>query len=194
MGFGVGQNVHVANATGDTIYVLPSPNLDWLIADVAVDIGLMLTGVGELKAAYTAIRLPKALVTIRDVARFIKIAGKFASETTDAAVKVIDGFKKVSMPIEANEFQNVMDHGFLETFFNASGYAGFLGASTVSLMIMSGDGKQVATFNTAPDDSWIATDHQVIVRSKYGSIWKEDPNAGMKNWALSSDSEADDEE
>lgn len=200
MGFGANQNVHVANASGDTIYVMPSPNRDWLITDIVVDIGLMFVGLGELKAAYTAATMPKTLATIWDVFRTLKIAAGFASGTiasvsrsSEAAYKFIEAFKQSSMAIESGDFKNVMDQGFFGTFFNASGYAGFLGASTVSLIIMSGDGRQVAIFNTAPDDSWIATERQVIVRSKYGTLWQEDPDAGMKNWALSNGDPDNDE-
>src|SRR5437762_347732 len=37
-------------------------------------------------------------------------------------------------------------------------------------------------WTTEADDSWIATRGQRIVRSKYGSVWQRDPDAGTIVW------------
>jgi hypothetical protein len=66
-----------------------------------------------------------------------------------------------------SEYKNVEEEGILEIYLSPSGIAD-LGVSTLSAMVLtvSGDGKQLAIWNTGSDDLWIATDQQTIVRSK----------------------------
>ena len=68
-------------------------------------------------------------------------------------------------------------------YLTPDGIAGVLGAKTVSVMVLSGDGKQLAMWNTGSDDSWITTNQHMIVRSKYGSIWQQDPSSGTQDWS-----------
>ena len=188
---GASQSVYMANGSGQNIFVMASLNPDWAIVDFITDIGLLLVGVEELKAVTMLGELPEALVTIRDLYEFLKIAAKILSGTLsvgsrgpEAALALVDAFSKTSIPIAYGDYKNVKDEGVLGMYLSASGIAGLLGASTVSVMVLSGDGKQLAMYNTGSDDSWIATDRQEIVRSKYGSIWQQDPDAGRQSWPV----------
>ena len=186
---GANESVYMANSSGQDIFVIAAPNPDWAIVDFLTDVGLMFVGIGEIKSVVTAARLPEALKTIKDIYEFVKIAGKLLSGTIsagtrgpEAALALIEAVKKNSIPIKAGEYKKVNDRGVLGMYLSASGIADLLGASTVSVMVMSGDGKQVANFNTNGDYSWIATSNKKIVRSKYGSIWQQDPGSGSINW------------
>ena len=189
---GTSQSVYMANASDQDIYVIASLNPDWAIADFITDIGLLLVGVEELKAVTTTAELPEALVTIRDLYNFLKISAQLLSGTlsvgsrsAEAALALVEAFKKTSIPIASGDFKNVHDEGVLGIYLSADGIGGLLGASTVSVMVLSGDGKQLAMWNSNSDHSWIATNEQKIVRSKYGSIWQQDPDAGVQNWPIS---------
>ncbi|KAL1738594.1 hypothetical protein HDZ31DRAFT_50739 [Schizophyllum fasciatum] len=188
---GASQSVYMANDSGQPIYVMASLNPDWAIVDFVTDIALLFVGVEELKAVTTAAELPEALVTIRDLYEFLKIAAKILSGTLsvgsrgpEAALALVEAFSKCSIPISYGDYKNVKDEGVLGMYLSASGIAGLLGASTVSVMVLSGDGKQLAMWNTGSDDSWITTGDQEIVRSKYGSIWQRDPDAGRVSWPV----------
>lgn len=181
----------MANNSGHEIYVMASLNPDWAIVDFITDIALLLVGVEEIKAVATAAELPAALNTFRDLYEFLKIAAKLlsgsfsvGSRSAEAALAMADAFKKVAVSIGNGDHKNVDSEGFLSIYLSASGIAGLLGASTVSLVVMSADGKQVALWNTGSDDSWIATGREKIVRSKYGTIWQEDPSAGSVDWPV----------
>lgn len=191
MPMGVNQSVWVANDSGQDIYVIAAANPDWVIADVATDAALILVGLTELKATLTLAELPATIASFRDLYQFIKITGTLlsgsfsvGSRPAEAALAVIEAVKKHSIPISAGDAKDVKDANFLAMYLNASGIGGILGASTVSVMVMSADGKQVAMWNTGPDDSWIATREKNIVRSKYGSVWQHDPGAGSVNWPV----------
>lgn len=81
------------------------------------------------------------------------------------------------MKIPDQDYKDVHSDNFLN-YLNADGVASVAGAETVSVMVLSGDGKQLAMWNSGSDASWIATDHKRVVRSKYGTIWQQDPAAG----------------
>ncbi|MFD8396650.1 hypothetical protein ACFV2N_47765, partial [Streptomyces sp. NPDC059680] len=60
---------------------------------------------------------------------------------------------------------------------------GMLGFNTVNLFVMTEDGKKATVFSSAPDNSYIATDSE-IVRSKYGTTSVPDRYAGHYSWGL----------
>jgi hypothetical protein len=147
----------------------------------------MLTGVGELKSIVSAGELPAAITTIGDLYKALRVGAALvrAGGRGEAAGKaVVDAFKGNSADIPNGQVKNVREQGTLSTFLNPSGIAGLLGAGTVSLTVMSGDGLQVAQFNSGPDDSWIATGNQTIVRSVYGTLWDQDPTTGSQSWPV----------
>lgn len=190
---GTSQSVYMANDSSQDIYVAVALNLKWAIVDFFVDISLMLVAVGELKRVTMLAELPETLKTFYDLYKFLKIAITIMSGTVsagtrpgEAALALVNAFKKNSVRIPSGDYKKVEENGFLSIYLNADGIASLLGAENVSLMVLSGDGKQLAIWNTDSDKSWIATNEQKIVRSKYGSIWQQDPGAGTQNWPISS--------
>lgn len=188
--FGPSQIVNVANVSGQDIYVLAVAHPQWVIADV-VDAPLFLIGVGEIRSAVPGAELPETIRTFSDLGKFLKVAAKLASGTlamgqraTEAANAIVNAFKSASIKIPDDQYKNAFDQGFLNTVFNATGIAGMLGANTVTLTILSNDNKQVVQFNTAQDYSWITTSRQSIVRSRYGTLWQQDPQAGEEPWPI----------
>ncbi|KAK6509234.1 hypothetical protein TWF481_003992 [Arthrobotrys musiformis] len=185
---GTTHSVYMANDSRQDIYLMVSLNPDWAIVDVIADVILLFNGVEEIKAACTTLDLPAALKTLKDLYDFLKIAsmvvgGMFAtgSRQADALLSFIEAFKKTSHKLEYNESVEIHSDNFLN-YLNADGIAALAGAETVSVIAMSGDSKQLAFWNTNSDASWIATDVRRIVRSKYGTIWTQNPSAGEIIW------------
>ncbi|PRY30662.1 hypothetical protein [Pseudosporangium ferrugineum] len=187
MAFGADQNINIANASAQDIYVLAAGNTGWTIADVLGNAALMFTGLGELKGIVSAGELPAAINTIGDLYKALRVGAalvRAGGRGYEAGEAVVSAFKKNSADIQNGQVKNVREQGTLSTFLNPSGIAGLLGAGTVSLTVMSGDGLQVAQFDSGPDDSWIATGNQTIVRSVYGTLWDQDPAAGSQSWPM----------
>jgi hypothetical protein len=186
------QNIYVANDSGQDIYVMATLNPDWALADFIVDIGLLVVSLGRIQAAFAAaagltINTPRDLfAAIQLAGQIIRGAASVGSHTVDAAQSLVDAFKNTSTLIVYKDYKDVYQEGFLQQYLSPDGIAGMLGAQTVTLMIMSGDGQQVAMWNTGPDNSWIATNNQQIVRSIYGTLWQQDPGAGTENWPVAS--------
>ncbi|KAG7091784.1 hypothetical protein E1B28_008189 [Marasmius oreades] len=191
MPFGSSHSVYMANATNQDIHVMVSLNPDWAIADFITDIGLFFIAVGEIKQLVTAVELPKTIATLRDLYQFLKITymalggtAAAGSRPAEAVLALHNAIKKNSIPIPAGQYKLVNEKNALELYLNASGIGSLLNASTVSMVVMSGDGKQFAMYNTNSDYSWIATNDKKCVRSKYGSIWQQDPQAGVVDWPV----------
>jgi len=192
MTIGLTQHVYFANASSKDVYIMAVENLDWIIVDVIADVALFALGIGEIKAVTGIAELPEALNTIKDIYKFLSIAVKLiggtisiGSRSAEAIMAVVEAFKKASIKIPCDDYKDAIDRGILGIYLSASGYAGLFGASTVTLVVMSGDGKQVSQYNTGPDYSWIATNREVIVRSRYGTLWQEDPAEGSYDWKSS---------
>ena len=178
----------MANGSKKKIWVLIALKPEWALVDVFVDVALLLVAAGELKLIAESAELPEALVTIAGLFKFMQIAVKLlwasigaATRPADAVLSIIDAFKGVSTQINVGDAPNVAENSFLN-YLNADGIASLLGAKTLNVMVMTDDGHQFAWFDSGPDDSWIATSHEKIVRSKYGSLWQEDPGAGSIDW------------
>jgi len=192
MGQGISHTVYMANACGQDIYVMASLSTEWAIIDAIADGALLLAAVADIAAVVTtAEALPEVINTLSDLYGYLKVAaqllrdtGSISSRTTDAAQTLVNAFANTSIPIAFDDYKNVEEEGVLSIYLSPDGIASLLGASTVSVMVMSGDGKQVAMWDTGADDSWIATNQQTIVRSAYGSIWQQDPGAGTQNWSV----------
>lgn len=185
---GSANSVYMANASGKKIWVLIALKPEWMIVDVFVDVAALFVAAGELKLVVQAGELPEELVTIADLIKFMQVAIKLlwasigaATRPADAVLSMIDAFKSASSSIEAGSAPDINDESFLN-YLNADGIAGLFGAKTLNVMVMSDDGHQFAWYDTNNDHSWIATGHDAIVRSKYGTIWQEDPDAGYVSW------------
>lgn len=160
----------------------------WAVVDVMTDAALIVTGAEELKAAAAISELPKTIKTLKDLYNAIKfawlvISGSLAVSTrpVDAALSLVDAFKKVSVRIPNGQYKDVHNDNFLDVYLNAHGIASLVGAQTVSVMVMSGDG-YLSMWTTNADHSWIVIREQRIVRSQYGSLWQRDPDAGTVVW------------
>ncbi|KAG7093085.1 hypothetical protein E1B28_009373 [Marasmius oreades] len=188
MVLGSSNSVYMANSTEEDIYVMVSLNPDWIIADLITDIDLFLTAIGEIAQLVTGVVLPTTIATLRDLHQFLKISytalGEETVASTEAALAIHNAIKKNSIVIPAGQYKQVNEKNWLELLFNASGVGSLLGASIVSLMVMTGDGKRFAMYDTKSDYSWIATNDGKCVRSKYGSVWQQDPQAGVVYWPL----------
>jgi hypothetical protein len=189
------ENIYVANDSGQDIYVMAGLTPGWAIADFIVDIALIVTPFDELSAVAEAVGLPAALKTFGDIFTTLQSAGKILNKASSASADALDKANQfvsafqntaVSTHIVYGDFQDVYKEDTLTMYLTPSGIAGMLGASTVSLLVMSADGKQQAMWDTGPDNSWIATGSQTIVRSKYGSIWQQDPASGSQDWTPAS--------
>jgi len=169
---GANQSVYVANASGQDIYVIATHNVDWALVDIVFDFTLLAVGVSAWKAPSTLLELYNILTISAEVA------------ATGGAVydSLIDAFKENSIKIPDKTHKNVKDKSFLSMYSCPSGFAGVAGAKMVSILVMSGDRKQVARWASDPDESWIATSKETIVRSKYRTIWEENPSAGKHDW------------
>ncbi|KAI0884571.1 uncharacterized protein GGS22DRAFT_144192 [Annulohypoxylon maeteangense] len=188
---GISHSVYMANGSGQDIYVMASLNPEWAIVDFIVDIGLLYVGVEEIKGVVMAAELPETLATFRDLYEFLNIArklimGMIAAGTRpgEAAMALLDAFKKTSIRIPYDEYKDVERDSILSIYLSADGVASLVGAENVSVMVMSGDGKQLAMWDTNADHSWIATKDGKIVRSKYGTIWQQDPAEGSVEWSV----------
>jgi hypothetical protein len=194
MGQGTSHTVYMANASGQEIYVMAALSADWAIIDfiAAAALPLLLGGVEDIIAVAVeeGVELPSALTTLGDLFGYLKAAvqilsktGSIDSHVSDAAQSLVDAFKNTSIPIAFNDYKDVEDEGILGIYLTPDGIAGLLGANTVSVMVLSGDGQKLAMWDTGSDDSWIATTQQAIVRSIYGSIWQQDPSSGTEDWS-----------
>jgi len=186
------QNIYIANGNVQDIYVMATLDPDWALADFITNIVLLVVSFGRIQSVFAS-AAGLSLKTPRDLFVVLELAAKFFAgaasadiRAAEAAQSFVDSFKNTSILIKSADHKNVYEQGFLEQYLTPNGIAGMLGADTVTLMVMSGDGKQVAMWNSGPDDSWIATNDQKIVRSVYGTLWDLDPDAGSEDWPVAS--------
>ena len=193
---GANHSVHMANASGQNISVFVGLNPTWSLLDFFLDITLITIGSNEIRglalaAADFNYHVPGKLETLRDLFEYAVIARVMLtgprsvdSRMLSAAQRFVDAIRKTAISIPHGKFENIHERNVLQIYLNPSGYAGILGAQTVTVFVMSADGKQVALYNTGPDHSWIATAEQTIVRARYGTIWQQDPGAGNHAWLI----------
>ena len=67
-------------------------------------------------------------------------------------------------------------------YLSPSFYGTLLGASDMTLIIVSEGLAKAAYFNSNSDYSWICTE-EGVVRAKYGHLWVEDPSKGNYSWS-----------
>lgn len=182
------QHIYVANHNQQDAYILTAKSTGWQIGDFLTDIALFAVGIGEIKAALTVADIPATINTTSDLIKVMKVAATLLSGTAavgsrsaEAAKEVVDAFKKSSIKIPPQEYRDVLDTGVLD-YLSPSGISGLLDADTITLVVMTDDGKKVADFSTNIDYSWIVTPSR-IVRSQYGTINVEDPGAGQHDWS-----------
>jgi hypothetical protein len=184
--FGSSHNLYVADNSGQDIYVMAALSPEWELIDLITDVAQLVLAVGALRVA-AAVDLPATLSTFSDLFKFLQVAGRLVGEagrTGSAAQKVVSVFKQVAIKIPSGDYKDVDREGFTNIYFNPDGWASVTGVDTISVLVMSGDGTQVALWTSGADDSWIATRSHTIVRSKYGTIWQADPTSDSVSWPL----------
>lgn len=160
---------------------------DWVIADFVTDIAeLVMPALDMVKVIES---LPSDINTITDLYKFLKSASgliydgmQVKGNAQAAANTLVINFKKQAFFIEYTTFTQVNSQAFFQTYLSPSGIAGLAGAKTISMLVMNGDGSQVALWDTGDDDSWIATNDTDIVHSRHGTIWQEDSSSGNVSW------------
>ncbi|EAU93502.2 hypothetical protein CC1G_12166 [Coprinopsis cinerea okayama7 len=183
----------MANGSRKKIWVLVALKPEWMLADVLTDFALLFTPVGAAKAlAGPLVDLPGEIKTVEDLTKYMifnmqhmSARAKDGALPDPAAQSILDAFKAIAVPIDAGHVKKVNDEWWIN-YINPDGIASlFDSAKTLNVLVMSDDGLQFAAFGTNNDHSWIATDRGSIVRSRYGTIWQQDPDAGSVTWAWS---------
>jgi hypothetical protein len=190
------QKIYVANHCHQDLYVMPTLDKGWLIADVITDSALFALGVSEI-ALVSGGELPAAISTFGDLTRFLKATAGLLSGTVstgsrsaEVALELVEAFKKESIRVPAGDSADVRDQGLLSTLFKpSSGWFGMAGYETVDLTIITADGTLTANVDSPPDASWIATEAG-IVRSVYGTLNDVDPQAAVTAWNAGAGSDA----
>ncbi|KAI0384777.1 hypothetical protein F5Y04DRAFT_293084 [Hypomontagnella monticulosa] len=184
------HTVHIANNSGQDIYVMAALSKEWAVVDFITDIGLMFVGIEEIKAVTMTAELPETLKTFRDLYEFLKIFTKLqlgmvgtATRPAEAVLAAIDAFKKISIRICTDECKAVERNGFFSMYMSANGLASMAGAKNISLTVMTGDMRHVAMWDTGNDDSWIVGKEE-IARFIYGTLWQDDEAAGSISWEV----------
>lgn len=179
------SNIYIANETKQIAHVMVTPNTAWNIADLVVDTALLMTGIAELKAGVTALRaLPSAISTVGELGTVMRAvtttAAGAGAMVGGAGAPLVTFFKNHSTPVDEQQVKNVYGSD-VWTYFKPSAYADLLGAETMHLMILYGEGRKYVEFNTNADHSWIVTSTGVV-RAKYGHVWVHDAAAGSHDW------------
>lgn len=209
MGFGSLDNqIHVANNSGEKIYVIVTPNKDWVWGDVgfAVASSLFTGGTSAVTAVNSLSRLQRIITLVRfainnPIVKAIKYGsivyrtGKNIEREFDHSLKekaqaarkeIIDFLQKEGVTIQPGDFKQVNNEKNYNPLrmITPSGWGGLFGASDMTLFIATESLSRVALFNTNSDWSWIVQPN-LVVRSKYGHIWQEDKNAGYYRFSVS---------
>lgn len=203
------QNVYVANTLYADIYVLVSPNPAWqivdLIATTAFDvISQAIPGLDAVADYLEGFEVVNDMKDVVDVCKILRNAAKIINkakdieeeveeaeegaqeameQAKDKAEEVFKAFANGTKKISAGNVQNVYSTSFLD-YLAPSAWAAMFdrNVDNITLTITTSvNGRYyTSTFNTNDDLSWI-TGHN-IVRSKYGTLWQEDPSAGTEKW------------
>ncbi|MFD8085189.1 hypothetical protein ACFV4F_26220 [Kitasatospora sp. NPDC059722] len=174
--------VQVTNVSGRTMYVIAGPNADWLAADFVADLALMANGIGEIKGAVTAGRLPETIRTVKDLRAFIGVSGELlmgtvatgsrSAEAVAAAGELLGKARKHAITIEPGKSANVFDRSLLDIILSPSGIASIFGASDVSLSAFDDDGNILngnvsSNSNVYLDASGFSPDTRTDVENPY---------------------------
>jgi hypothetical protein len=166
-----------------------------LVAESATQLGNLAKGINSIKKAYdliseytlfkAAMSLYKANAYFKRVATPAIAAEATALETNvnNIVLKLKEFLQKSAIAIDAGDFKRVNDTSYLKVWnaLNPSYWGALSGCQTVQVLIIDDSMERTCSFSTGADDSWIVTPDR-IVRSKYGTIWQQDPSAGCHFW------------
>lgn len=172
------NHLKLLNQSGQGIHVMAAPGLGWAITDFAFDVAMLALGVTELKAIAATAELPATINTVAEFIQFLEIVVQLGLATAGTALRpveavqtVMEQFYKVSKAVPNGEAKDIYDKGFFDIYLSPSGLAGMMGAKTLTLIIISDDGKRLAHFDTEPDDTWTVTANNEIDASPSNLDW-----------------------
>lgn len=201
------NQIYVYNNLAETIYVLPTPNKDWVWADVAfgivstVAITAVTAGLAAPAASAAAAEAVNSVTTLSKLITAMKSiyalyrAGKQvyqyyeigedayakAQEASNNAKKFLDGN---ALKISPGTSVKVYSTGggwyplWVPTrYLSPSGWATAFNGSDMSLFIATTSLSKMVSFDTNSDASWIVNKDEVV-RARYGNISVEDRGAG----------------
>ena len=112
--------------------------------------------------------------------RIADIDSDFISKMQKETESIIAMINQISKPIPHKEYTLVNETG-LGDFFSLHGIASLVQRPTVTLLFINFEDCITTQFRTHSDASWIINNSD-IVRSRYGSIWEENPSEGKFKW------------
>ncbi|KAJ3497465.1 hypothetical protein NLG97_g1881 [Lecanicillium saksenae] len=177
------SHVYLANGADANLRVMVGLKSGWAKADAFTDASLMIASTAVLALATGGAGLaaaPVAASTMADVGAAMFYSAGLGFKGFEAA-QMIEAFKTSSVPVAPQQYADIYDESFFRQYLSPSGIAGMVGAETVSVVILNEATKQVASFDTGPDESWIVKSDK-IVHSIYGSIWQEDSSKPSVSW------------
>ncbi|MDA0120879.1 hypothetical protein [Vibrio sp. T11.5] len=164
------NKIRILNNSDQPIYVIATLNKDWLFFDSAMF---------ALKLAKSASSL---LSSTTNAAKLTYKLGKLSRKIQKQAKANRDFFKKNGLQINPQQQVKVLDKSnSILKILEPSHLAGLLGASDITLTMMTEDGEKFIQFNTNSDRSWIAFDNR-IVAAKKDDTKKEERHSGIKYW------------
>lgn len=181
--FGVDTNIYITNWLnvdgGPDFAVVVSPSPGWALVDFLFDISSILDDVAELRAL---IDLPEVIETIEDLWEVVRKCAAIISDidsNSAAAINIIrEVFDKASV-IKFNSTENVLSRGFSDTYLTPSGWGGIVGADTLTIHVVSRDGRYISQYSSGPDDTWIF-DPDGIWRAEYGTLTSRE--GSVRRW------------
>lgn len=209
MGFGSLDNqIHVANSSAENIYVIVTPNKNWVWGDVGFAVatalfsggGTAVTAVNSLSKLQKLITMVK-LVLNNPIVKGIKYGsliyktgkniGREIDHATEAKAQaarkeIMDFLKREGVVIKPGDFKQVNNEKNYNPFrmISPSGWGGLFGASDCTLFIATESLSRTALFNTNSDWSWIVQP-DMVSRSRYGHLWQEDKGEGFYRFSAS---------
>lgn len=209
MGFGSLDNqLHIANKSGENLYVVVTPNKDWVWGDVGFTVVTSLfsggatgaTAINSLSKLQKIIALVKlclnnpAVQAVKYGALSYKINANIGreivhplKERAHAAREEIMAFlKREAVVIKPGEFKQVNNEKNYNPLrmITPSGWGGLFGASDCTVFVITESLSRSALFHTNSDWSWIVQPN-MVVRSKYGHIWEEELKEGYYRFSQS---------
>lgn len=198
MGFGSKDHkIYVLNRLDEAIYVIPTPNSSYQIADAAISTVTAVAftvatwGAGSgaavgaaAKVALTAARIAQVVTVISSLRRLAAIGTSFmdAADRKQAESDIEEikhHVRKLGMRIGAGECGRVNDETLLNplNYLGASAWAALAGCSDYSLLIIDESMKRAVRFDTNSDHSWIVEPKRVV-RARYGTTTEPSPADG----------------
>lgn len=159
------STIHVNNLSGERLYIIVTPNSDWMITDAIVGLATLNPSkmVSEIKNFKDLFKFIKQVTSFGSVsAKLYKVSRDFATDPIEAKnVKAImEKLKKSSIAIDNNIVKAVSTEDIYDglRYFSPSGIASAIcGASTYTLHVFNESVTKCATFNSNCDQSWIVS-------------------------------------